>query len=128
MVSENDPGLMPDSEPVLLLIARARDTNMFGDIYAGWLVDHMDQAAETVATGAAQGRCATVSIDQLDFMSPIPVGSRVAIYASAPEIGRSSITVTLEAWIQGQQGDPVKVTQGTWVMVSIGPDGRIRPL
>ena len=40
---------------------------MFGDIYAGWLVDHMDQAAETVATGAAQGRCATVSIDQLDF-------------------------------------------------------------
>lgn len=127
MVSENDQGLMPDSEPVLLLIARARDTNMFGDIYAGWLVDHMDQAAETVATGAAQGRCATVSIDQLDFMSPIPVGSRVAIYASAPEIGRSSITVTLEAWIQGQ-GDPIKVTQGTWVMVSIGQDGRIRPL
>ena len=73
---------MPDSEPVLLLIARARDTNMFGDIYAGWLVDHMDQAAETVATGAAQDDVRR-TIDQLDFMSPIPVGSRVAIYASA---------------------------------------------
>ena len=130
MLEEQEQNPTPTGEPVLQLIARARDTNMFGDIYAGWLVDQMDQAAESVATGTAQGRCATVSIEQLDFMSPIPVGAKVEIYGSAPRSGRgrSSIRVNLEAWVRHADGSLVKVTEGVWVMVSIAKDGHIRPL
>lgn len=128
MLEEQEQHPTPAGEIVLQLIARPRDTNAFGDIYAGWLVDQMDQAAETVAAGVAKGRCATVSIEQLDFMSPIPVGSRVEIYACPPVGGRSSIRVNLEAWVRDDADSLVKVTQGEWVMVAIARDGHIRAL
>lgn len=125
--SELDP--TPTGELILQLIARPRDTNAFGDVYAGWLVDQMDQAAELVATDIAGGRCATVSIEALDFMSPIPIGAKVEIYTHHPSQGRSSITVPLEAWVTpaGKNGT-TKITQATWVMVAITKDGHIRAL
>lgn len=120
---------MPEGTSVLQLIARPRDTNAFGDIYAGWLVDQMDQAAEVVATTLAKGRCATVSIDSLDFMSPIPVGAKIEIFAGEPTLGRSSITVPMEAWIALPGNDElIKVTAGDWVMVAITKAGNIRAL
>lgn len=129
MIEELESNPTPLGEPVLQLIARPRDTNAFGDIYAGWLVDQMDQAAELVATEVAGGRCATVSIEALDFMSPIPVGAKIEIYASPPSQGRSSIKVHLEAWMTPAGGcEMTKVTDAVWVMVAITKDGHIRAL
>lgn len=128
MLEEQEQNPTPSGEIVLQLMARARDTNMFGDVYAGWLVDQMDQAAEMVAAKADRGRCATVSIEALDFTSPIPLGARVEIYAEAPSIGRTSISVPLEAWVRHSDETLIKVTQGRWVLVSIAPDGHIKAL
>lgn len=129
MTDELEVDPTPQGQLVLQLIARPRDTNAFGDIYAGWLVDQLDQAAELVATKIAGGRCATVSIDALDFMSPIPVGAKVEIYSDEPSQGRSSIKVHLEAWMTPAGGhQPTKVTDADWVMVAITKDGHIRPV
>ncbi|QGG79120.1 acyl-CoA thioesterase [Litorivicinus lipolyticus] len=129
MLEELEADPKPQGDSVLQLIARPRDTNAFGDIYAGWLVDQMDQAAEVVATTVAKGRCATVSIDSLDFMSPIPVGAKIEIFAGQPTLGRSSITVPIEAWITVPgEGELIKVTAGDWVMVAITKAGHIRAL
>lgn len=123
---ENTP--QPSGERVLQLVARPKDANRFGDIYAGWLIDQMDQAAEIVASRYA-GRCATVSIEQLDFSSPVPVGSQVEVFAEPAVVGRSSIKIPLEAWVDGGPlAGPVKVTQATWVVVDIQADGHIKAL
>ena len=128
MLEEQEQNPTPTGDIILQIMARSRDTNMFGDIYAGWLVDQMDQAAEMVAAKADRGRCATVSIEALDFTSPIPLGARVEIYAEPPIIGRTSITVPLEAWVRHPNESLIKVTQGRWVLVSIASDGHIKAL
>mgnify|MGYP001402404611 CR=1 FL=1 len=72
-LDEQDPN--PEGELILRVIAHPRFTNALGDIYAGWLLDQMDQAAAQIAMKASGGRCATVSLDNVDFIAPVPVGS-----------------------------------------------------
>ena len=64
----------PAEEPVLRVIAMPGDANPEGDIFGGWLVSQMDLAAASVAFRRSQGRCATVAIDGMSFLSPVSVG------------------------------------------------------
>ena len=51
---ETDP--RPEGELILRVIAHPRFTNAQGDIYAGWLLDQMDQAAAQIAMAESGGR------------------------------------------------------------------------
>lgn len=120
----------PRGDLTLKLLANRQDTNLHGDIAGGWLVAHMDQAAELAAGHEAHGRIATVAIEAMDFLCPVRVGSMVNIYTSVREIGHSSIRIDVEVWIrQPQERDPRelhKVTEASFVMVALDDKGRIR--
>lgn len=120
----------PQGELTLKLLASRQDTNLHGDIAGGWLVAHMDQAAELAAGREARGRTATVAIESMDFLCPVRVGAMVNIYTAVREIGHSSIRIDVEVWIrQPQERDPRelhKVTEASFVMVSLDDKGRIR--
>lgn len=114
---------------MLKLLATPKDVNSFGDVYAGWLINQLDQAAELVAANQARGRCATVSVSQLDFTSPIPLGAEVEVFCESVNVRHSSMTIALEAWysILGNS-ERVKITEGEWVMVAICDQGHIRAI
>ena len=57
------------------------DTNPAGDIFGGWLMWQMDLAAGLAATRRARGRCATVAVEAITFLSPVQVGDEVSLYA-----------------------------------------------
>ncbi len=120
----------PQGELTLKLQASRQDTNLHGDIAGGWLVAHMDQAAELAAGREARGRTATVAIEAMDFLCPVRVGAMVNIYTAVREIGHSSIRIDVEVWIrQPQERDPRelhKVTEASFVMVALDDKGRIR--
>jgi len=120
----------PRGELTLKLLASRQDTNLHGDIAGGWLVAHMDQAAELAAGREARGRTATVAIEAMDFLCPVRVGAMVNIYTAVREIGHSSIRIDVEVWIrQPQERDPRelhKVTEASFVMVALDDKGRIR--
>ncbi len=59
----------PKGQLTLKLLASRQDTNLYGDIPGGWLVNQMDQAAELAAGREAGGRTATVAIEAMDFLS-----------------------------------------------------------
>jgi acyl-CoA thioesterase YciA len=119
----------PSDEPIIRTIAMPADTNPEGDIFGGWLLSQMDLAAATVAFRLAQGRCATVAIDGMSFISPVFVGDEVSLFARVVATGRSSVKVFVEAWRRRRDSlDAVKVTQGTFTFVAIGPDRKSRPL
>ncbi len=119
----------PAEEPVLRAIAMPADTNPEGDIFGGWLVSQMDLAGATVAFGRARGRCVTVSIDAISFLSPVFVGDEVSLFARLLHVGRSSMRVSVEAWRRRRDGREVfKVTQGTFTFVAIDEDRRSRPI
>ena len=119
----------PLEEPVLRAIAMPADTNPEGDIFGGWLVSQLDLAAATVAFRRAQGRCATVAIDSMSFLSPVFVGDAVSLFARPLKVGRTSISVAVEAWRRRRDGlEAVKVTQGTFTFVAIDAQRKPRTL
>ena len=50
------------------------DTNPAGDIFGGW-------AAGNVAARRARGRCATIAVEKIVFLSPVKVGDEVTLYS-----------------------------------------------
>ena len=120
----------PQGQLTLKLLASRQDTNLYGDIPGGWLVRHMDQAAELAAGREALGRTATVAIEAMDFLCPVRVGSTVNIFTRVRDIGHSSIMIDAEVWILSpHERDPDalnKVTEARFVMVALDDNGRIR--
>lgn len=107
-------------------VAMPRDTNPHGDIFGGWIMSQMDQAGASVATVAAQGRVVTVSVDSLSFLQPVFIGDEVACFAEIIRVGRTSLTINIEAWVQrALSQESLKVTEGTFTFVAI--DDNYRP-
>ena len=119
----------PDGQPAIRVIAMPADTNPNGDIFGGWIMSHMDLAGATVAILTAEGRVATVAVDGMTFHKPVYVGDIVSFYSRVARIGRTSITVKVEAWaLRHRLGEEERVTEGTFTYVAIGDDRRPRPV
>ena len=122
-----DDELTPTGDMTLKLPATHAATNMFGDVYGGWVSAQAVLAAEMRAAQETEGRVATVSIGTLDFMSPVLVGTILSFYTDILEMGRSSVKLRVEVWGRCPDGRAVrKVTETECVMVAIDEDGRIR--
>ena len=114
---------------MLRAIAMPADANPEGDIFGGWLVSQMDLAGATIAFRRARGRCVTVAIDAMSFISPVFVGDEVSLFARLVHVGRTSVRVSVEAWRRRRDGrDVYKVTQGVFVYIAIDEQRRPRLL
>jgi acyl-CoA thioesterase YciA len=119
----------PAVEPALRSIAMPADANPSGDVFGGWLLSQMDLAGGTVATQRARGRVATVAVTAMTFHLPVFIGDEVSCYAVIIKIGQSSLTVRIESWVRRRDSDErIKVTEGIFTYVAIGPDRRPRPV
>ncbi len=119
----------PLGELALKTMAMPGDTNPNGDIFGGWVLAQMDLAGGIVARHEAQGRVATVAIQSMEFHKPVLVGDVLCCYAQVVRIGRSSITIRIQAWVERGIGEAItKVTEGDFVYVAIADDGRPRPV
>jgi acyl-CoA thioesterase YciA len=119
----------PHEAPVLRAIAMPSDTNPEGDIFGGWLLSQMDLAAASVAFHRAAGRCATIAIDGMTFISPVFVGDEVSLFAKIVNVGRTSLKVQVEAWRRRRDGEQAhKVTEGIFTFVAIDENRKPRPL
>ncbi|UMY17200.1 acyl-CoA thioesterase [Methylobacterium organophilum] len=124
------PGQPSDrGAPVIRTIAMPADTNPAGDIFGGWLMAQMDLAAGNVAARRARGRCATISVEAMTFHHPVFVGDEVSLYAWIVKVGRTSIRIQVEVWRRERESETtMKVTEGLFTFVAIGPDRRPRPV
>lgn len=128
-MTDIDTTPVPQGELALQTVAMPKDTNPNGDIFGGWLLSHMDLAGGITAADVAGGRVATVAIDGMAFLTPVHVGAVVTCYCDLLEIGRSSIRIMVEVWINSpHDGEPLKVTEGEFVFVAIDDNGRTRTI
>ena len=105
------------------------DANPNGDIFGGWLMAQMDLAGAVAAMRRARGRVATVAVDAMTFHKPVFVGDLVSCYAEVVRVGRSSMTVAIETFVERRQSRAIeKVTAATFTFVAIARDGRPRPV
>lgn len=119
----------PHRDPAVRTVAMPADTNPSGDIFGGWLLSQMDIAAGTAAYVRARGRVATIAVDAMTFHQPVLVGDLVSCYAEVVRVGRTSITLRVEAWARrGRTQAEVKVTEGRFTCVAIDEERRPRPV
>lgn len=117
----------PVGDLAVRTIAMPADTNPAGDIFGGWLMAQMDLAAGNAAARRARGRCATVAVESMSFISPVLVGDEVSLYARIVREGRSSMRIAVEAWRRPRATEEmIRVTEGQFTFVAIDADGRSR--
>jgi len=123
----SDPTRPPEDQPLIRTIAMPADINPNGDIFGGWLMAQMDLAGGNAAMRRARGRCATVAVDGMVFHQPVFVGDEVSLYADILRIGRTSITIRVEAWRRSRTDKAEqKVTEGTFTFVAIDENRKPR--
>ena len=126
MADRADP---PRGELAIRTLAMPADANPSGDIFGGWVLSQMDIAGGLTAARRARGRVATVAVTAMTFLLPVYVGDVLCVYTRIERIGRTSITVQLDAWaLRGRGPEHVRVTEGNFVYVALGADGRPRPV
>src|ERR1700754_4799204 len=110
-------------------LAMPADTNQNGDIFGGWLLSQMDIGGGVYAAKITQNRNVTAAIDAINFRNPVNVGDLVSVHAKLVRIGRTSITVHLEAWvIRRKEMKPILVTDGNFTYVSTDDEARPQPI
>lgn len=110
-------------------LAMPADTNQYGDIFGGWLLGQMDIAGGIFAAAITRGRTATVAVDAMTFRKPVFVGNVMCIYTDLIRIGKTSITVHVEAWvIRRNEATRVLVTDGNFTYVALNDERRPRTI
>jgi acyl-CoA thioesterase YciA len=121
--------LPTNKEVALRVIPMPADANANGDIFGGWIMSQVDLAGSIPAIRRAQGRIATVAVNQFVFKQPVQIGDVVSFYASVKRVGRTSITVDVEVYSERDRGTTVvKVTEAELTYVAIGADRKPREL
>ena len=122
--------LPTDKELVLKVIPMPADCNANGDIFGGWVMAQVDLAGSVIPARHAQGRMATVAVNEFVFKQPVRVGDILSFFASLTRIGRTSITVQVEVYAERfqAQGQYIKVTEASLTYVAIDDTGKPRPI
>jgi acyl-CoA thioesterase YciA len=108
----------PSGDLCIRTLAMPADTNANGDILGGWLLSQMDVGGGVFASKVAKSRT-------VNFRKAVYVGDLVSVYANLVRIGRTSLTVHLEAWaLRRKELEPILVTDGNFTYVSIDDHGR----
>jgi len=119
----------PSGEVVIRTIAMPGVANANGDIFGGWLVSQMDLGGAILARHTALSRVTTVAIDGMSFIRPVGVGETVSCYAQIVSVGRTSMKISVEAWVHGfMDRSQHRVTSGLFTYVALDPNGKPQPV
>ena len=122
--------LPTDQVLVLKMIPMPGDCNANGDIFGGWVMAQVDMAGSVLPARYAQGRMATVAVNEFVFKQPVRVGDILSFFSKVSRIGRTSITVKVEVYAERyiRQGQYIKVTEATLTYVAIDDNGKPREI
>jgi acyl-CoA thioesterase YciA len=116
-------------EPAIRVTAMPADCNAYGDIFGGWLMSLMDNAAGLIAARRCRGRAVTIAVDGMTFVQPVKVGDEVSVYGEIVRTGRTSMTIAIEAWRRERHREQSSmVTQANFTFVAVDGTGRPRQI
>ena len=119
----------PTGDLTLRTLAMPADANAAGDIFGGWVMAQMDLACGIRAAERARGRVVTAAVKEMSFAKPMKVGDTLCVYTHVTRVGRTSMTLKVEAWAQRYLSHVMeKVTDADFIMVALDREGRPTPV
>lgn len=101
------------------------DTNHYGTLFGGTALAWMDHAAFVAATRCCRKSVVTAASERMSFKVPVRVGSIVEVVANVLEIGRSSLKVLVELFVEDAfRGTRKLCARGRFTMVAVNKRGR----
>lgn len=120
---------MPHGDLTLRTQAMPADANAAGDIFGGWVMSQMDLASDIRAAERVRGRVVTAAVKEIAFRKPVRIGDTLCVYTAIERIGRTSVTLKVEAWVRRYiTQDLENVTAAEFVMVALDAMGRPTPV
>ncbi|MBK5565616.1 acyl-CoA thioesterase [Ensifer sp. 2YAB10] len=121
--------IKPTGELTLRTLAMPGDANAAGDIFGGWVMAQMDLSCGIRAAERARGRVVTAAVKEMAFALPVKIGDTLCIYTDVVKVGRTSMTLKVEAWAQRYLSHLMeKVTDAIFVMVALDENGKPKPV
>ena len=94
------------------------------DIIFGHRSPSAHRVSKASVVYSAKSRAVTVAIEAMNFRKPVFVGDLVSVHANLVRVGRTSITVHLEAWVvRRKEVHSILVTDGNFTYVAIDDQG-----
>lgn len=85
-------------EKLAIKLCMARDIGVHGNLFGGTMLSWLDETAATWACSICKNpNMVTVKIDETIFERPVKVGNQVNVYGEVTKMGKSSLTVYIEA-------------------------------
>ena len=131
MAIEQEDIFPRDRQPTARILAMPAHTNPNGNIFGGWIMAQMDVAGSVVAVEHAGGRVTTVAVTSMEFHKPVFVGDLVSCFARIQKVGKTSITVKVEVFVQRARDGQLlsdQVTEAVIIYVAIDDHGKPRQL
>jgi acyl-CoA thioesterase YciA len=120
-----DEKMRPIGELTLRTLAMPADANAAGDIFGGWVMAQMDLACGIRAAERAKGRVVTAAVKEMSFAKAMKIGDTLSIYIDITRVGRTSMTLSVEAWAQRYLSDVMeRVTHADFIMVALDAEGK----
>ena len=85
-------------EKLGIKLCMGKDIGVHGNLFGGIMLSWLDETAATWACSICQNpNMVTVKIDETNFEKPVKVGNQVNIYGEVQKMGRTSVTLYVEA-------------------------------
>ena len=100
------------------------ETNGFGTMFGGDVMDLMDKSAAIAALRFCRQPVVTASSERIDFRTPIGQGEIIEAYSRVIFVGRTSMVVRVRILAEHPlHGERRVCTTGYFSMVAVGRDG-----
>jgi len=108
-------------------IVLPEDTNPAGTIFGGRVLALIDKCAAVAAMRHARSEVLTVSVDSVEFRSPVRLGNILLLHGWINAAFRSSMEIEVEVHAEDPTTGRRDLTTRAFVtMVAVGADGRPR--
>lgn len=97
-------------------------------LFGGQLVAWIDIVAGAVARRHCNRNVTTAEIDSLQFKEPVSADSVVVLYGRLTYVGRTSMEVRVDSYVEELNGDRKLVNTAYLVLVALDGNGRPTPV
>lgn len=102
------------------------DTNIYGNLFGGRLVEWIDKLGGLVAIRHCRKNVVTANIDNLSFIEPITLGDSVILRAWINYVGTTSMEIQVAVYAE-KRADGTKIMACTAYLTYVAIDEHNRP-
>lgn len=112
-----------DSETEQVYVIRSSQINGYGRLFGGQLMQWIDEAAGVVSRRHCGMTVTTAAIDTLNFKAPAYQNDMVVLVAKMTYVGRSSMEIRVDTYVEALDGMRQNINRAYVVMVAIDKEG-----